>query len=43
MHSTMSTCPRVGARCYPQFLGITKEMMSQGNQVEYMEYQETDD
>jgi hypothetical protein len=43
MHSTMSTCPRVGARCYPQFLGITKEMMSRGPQVADMEYRETDD
>jgi hypothetical protein len=38
MHSTVSTCPQVGARCYPHFLGITKEMMSRGPQVEYMEY-----
>jgi hypothetical protein len=41
MHSTMSTCPQVGARCYPQFLGITKEMMSRGPQVADMEYRET--
>jgi hypothetical protein len=41
MHSTASTCPQAGARCYPQLLGITKEMMSQGPQVAYMEYQET--
>jgi hypothetical protein len=27
--------------CYPQFLGITKEMMSQGPQVADMEYRET--
>jgi hypothetical protein len=40
MHSTASTFPRVGARCYPPFLGITKEMMSQGPQVADMEYQE---
>jgi hypothetical protein len=24
MRSTVSTCPRVGARCYPRFLGITR-------------------
>jgi hypothetical protein len=24
MRSTVSTCPRVGARCYPHFLGITR-------------------
>ena len=42
MHSTTSTCPQVGARCYSQFLGITKEMMSQGPQVADMEYRETD-
>jgi hypothetical protein len=30
MHSTVSTCPQVQARCYPPFLRITKEMMSQG-------------
>jgi hypothetical protein len=41
MHSTMSTCPRVGAICYPQFLGITKEMMYRGPQVVDMEYRET--
>jgi hypothetical protein len=41
MHSTTSTCPQVGARCYPQFLGITKEMMSRGPQVADMEYRET--
>ena len=40
MHSTTSTCPQVGARCYPQLLGITKEMMSQGPQVADMEYRE---
>jgi hypothetical protein len=27
--------------CYPQFLGITKEMMSRGPQVADMEYRET--
>jgi hypothetical protein len=41
MHST-STCPQVGATCYPPFLGITKEMMSRGPQVADMEYRETD-
>jgi hypothetical protein len=39
MHSMVSTCPQVGARCYPPFLGITKEMMSRGPQVEDMECQ----
>ena len=24
MRSTVSTCPRVGARCYPRYLGITR-------------------
>jgi hypothetical protein len=43
MHSTMSTCPQVGARCYPPFLGITKEMMSRGPQVADMEYREADE
>jgi hypothetical protein len=33
MHSTVSTCPQVGARCYPKLLEITKEMMSRGPQV----------
>jgi len=28
MHSTVSTCPQVGIRWYPQILAITKEMMS---------------
>jgi hypothetical protein len=27
--------------CYPPFLGITKEMLSQGPQVVDMEYRET--
>jgi hypothetical protein len=43
MHSMMSTCPRVGARCYPPFLWITKEMMSQGPQVVDLEYREEDE
>jgi hypothetical protein len=38
MHSTMSTFPQVGSKCYHQFLGITKEMMSRGPQVVDMEY-----
>jgi hypothetical protein len=42
MRSTVSTCPRVGARCYPPLLGITKEIMSRGPQVLDMEYQELD-
>jgi hypothetical protein len=33
MHSMTSTCPQVGAICYPQLLGITKEMMSRGPKV----------
>jgi hypothetical protein len=41
MHSTTSTFPQVEARCYPQLLGITEEMMYQGPQVVYMEYIET--
>jgi hypothetical protein len=40
MHSTSSTCPQIGVRCYPKLLGITKVMMSQGPQVANMEYQE---
>jgi hypothetical protein len=24
MRSMVSTCPRVGARCYPRFIGITR-------------------
>ena len=40
MHSMVSTCPQVGAICYPHFLGITKDMMSQGPQVIEMEYRE---
>ena len=41
MHSTTSTCPQVGDKCYPQFPGKTKEMMSRGPQVADMEYQNT--
>ena len=26
MHSTVSTCPQVGARCYPPLLGITRRL-----------------
>jgi hypothetical protein len=26
MRSTVSTCPRVGARCYPPLLGITRRL-----------------
>jgi hypothetical protein len=37
MHSTVSTCPNVGAICYPLSLGVTKEIMSQGPHVEDME------
>jgi hypothetical protein len=40
MRSTVSICPRVGARCYPPLLGITKEIMSRGPQVLDMEYRE---
>jgi hypothetical protein len=43
MHSTMSTCPQVGAICYPPFLGITKEMMSRGPHVADMEHREADE
>jgi hypothetical protein len=42
MRSMVSTCPRVGARCYPPLLGITKEIMSRGPQVLDMEYREPD-
>jgi hypothetical protein len=38
MHTTMSTCPQVGARCYPHFPWITKEMIFRGPQVADMEY-----
>jgi len=41
MHSMANTCPQVGATCYPPFLGITKEMMSQVPQVADMENRET--
>jgi hypothetical protein len=40
MCSTVSTCPRVGARCYPPLLEITKEIMSRGPQVIDMEYRD---
>jgi hypothetical protein len=40
MHSISSTCPQVGATCYPPFLGVTKEIMSRGPQVADMEYRE---
>jgi hypothetical protein len=40
MPITSSDMSNIGL-CYPQFLGITKEMMSQGPQVADMEYQET--
>jgi hypothetical protein len=33
----------IGRLCYPQFQGITKEMMSRGPIVEDMDYQETDE
>jgi hypothetical protein len=44
MHSTASTCPQVEAKCYPRFLGMIKEMMSQDPQVEVadMEYRKID-
>jgi hypothetical protein len=32
---------KVVAECYPPFLGVTKEMISQGPQVADMEYRET--
>jgi hypothetical protein len=43
MHSTMSKCHQVRARCSLPFLGITKDMMFQGPQVADMEYQEADE
>jgi hypothetical protein len=33
----------VYVQCYPQFIGITKEMMSRGPHVVDMEYREIDD
>ena len=42
MRSMVSTCPRVGAKCYPPPLGISKEIMYRGPQVLDMEYREPD-
>jgi hypothetical protein len=40
MHSTVSTCPRVGARCYPRYLGITRRSCLEAHMVLDMEYRE---
>jgi hypothetical protein len=40
MQCMVSTCPKVGAICYPPFPRITKEMVSRGPQVAYMECRE---
>jgi hypothetical protein len=37
VHSMMITCPRVGAKCYPPYLEITREMMSRVPRVADME------
>jgi hypothetical protein len=42
MHSAMSTCPQVGAKCCPSFIGISKEMMYRGPNIVDIEYQEMD-
>jgi len=43
MYSMERTCLQVGTRWYPQFLWVTKEMMSQGMQVAEMECRESND
>jgi hypothetical protein len=40
MRSTVSTCPRVGARCYPRYLGITRRSCLEAHMVLDMEYRE---
>jgi hypothetical protein len=40
MCSIVSTCPRVGARCYPQYLGITRRSCPEAHMVLDMEYWE---
>jgi hypothetical protein len=39
MRSTVSTCPRVGARCYPRYLGITRRSCLEAHMVLDMEYE----
>ena len=38
--STVSACPRVGARCYPWYLGITRRSCLKAHMVLDMEYRE---
>ena len=40
MRSTVSTCPRVGARCYPRYLAITRRSCLEAHMVLDMEYRE---
>ena len=40
MCSTVSTCPWVGARCYPRYLGITRRSCLEALMVLEMEYRE---
>ena len=40
IRSTVSACPRVGARCYPQCLGITRRSCLEAHMVLDMEYRE---
>jgi hypothetical protein len=43
MHYMASTCPHVGSKCYPSCLGVTKDIMSRGLQIEDMECREPAD
>ena len=40
MRSIVSTCPRVGAKCYPRYLGITRRSCLEAHMVLDMEYRE---
>ena len=40
IRSTVSACPRVGARCYPRYLGITRRSCLEAHMVLDMEYRE---
>ena len=40
IRSAVSACPRVGARCYPRYLGITRRSCLEAHMVLDMEYRE---
>jgi hypothetical protein len=39
IRSAVSACPRVGARCYPRYLGITRRSCLEAHMVLDMEYE----